>query len=385
MRILVVACRYHPAKNSGGPVVSIDSVCTLLHDRAEFYIVALDHDVGLEKRFDNIEPGWNQRENCSVYYLSKNDLNNRVLSNLIAEVNPDFLYINSLFSYPFVIPALKYSQRLGIPVLLAPRGQLCKNAFKKKIKKLCYLFFFKKLFGGKNVFYQYTSEEEFHSILKYLPVSRDRLMHLPNIPNIKINPPKKSIKIKGSLRIVFLSRIHSKKNLLGAIDCLNGVDGNVEFNIYGPKEDLSYWKLCLDRIAKLPANIEVNYCGTVDYDSVFTVFSNHDIFLFPSFSENYGHVIAESLLSGCPVLISDQTPWSPFFDEGVGWAYQLDDIAGFTKTLNTLVLMDAEEYLTISNKCSDFVYRRLNLTSLDQDYYQNFCRLSDVKNGEVDV
>jgi len=385
VRILVVACRYHPAKNSGGPVISIDNVCTLLHDRAEFYVVALDHDVGTEKRFDDITPGWNQRENCSVYYLSNNDLKEGVLNSLITEVNPDFLYINSLFSYRFVIPALKCSRRMGLPVLLAPRGQLCQNAFKKKVRKLSYLYLFRKLFGGSMVFYQYTSDEEFHSILKYLPPPRDRLMKLSNIPNIKIKPPKKVPKIKGCLRIIFLSRIHSKKNLLGAIDFLMDVRGDVVFNIYGPKEDLSYWALCLDRISKLPMNVEVNYCGSIDYDSVFTIFSNHDVFLFPSFSENYGHVIAESLLSGCPVLISDQTPWSPVSDAGVGWAYSLDDRDGFIRTLNSLVLMDAGEYLAISNQCSDFVYGRLNLKSLDQDYYQSFCRLRDLKGGEIYV
>jgi hypothetical protein len=42
MKVLVIAGLYYPAKNAGGPVVSIDAICTLLHDQVEFYVLALD-------------------------------------------------------------------------------------------------------------------------------------------------------------------------------------------------------------------------------------------------------------------------------------------------------------------------------------------------------
>ena len=383
MRVLVFAGFYYPAKNAGGPVVSIDAICTLLHERIEFYVVALDHDLGSKRRFQDIKPGWNKRDNCSVLYLSEQDMNEKTFARLIGEINPDLLYLQSLFDYKTVIPALKCSRDQGLPVLLAPRGQLCRNAFRKKIRKFAYLLFYRGLFSRSNVFYQYTSDEEFTAFLRYLPVNRDRIIELANIPNIKVEPPKKSPKVSGQLKVVFLSRIHNKKNLIGAIKLLHHVKGEVVFNIFGSLEDEGYWSRCLEEISKLPPNITVEYQGSVDYDSVFSVFSRHDVFLFPTYSENYGHVIAESLLSGCPVLLSDQTPWSGVTDAGVGWVYSLDDNDGFVNTLNELVLWGAEEYHTMSALCSNFVLDRLNIETLSKQYYECFEKLQTLKNTDA--
>jgi glycosyltransferase involved in cell wall biosynthesis len=123
----------------------------------------------------------------------------------------------------------------------------------------------------------------------------------------------------------------------------------------------------------------VKYQGTVDHDVVFSVFSNHDVFLFLTYSENYGHVIAEALLSGCPVLISDQTPWSEVGDAGVGWAFPLDDHQSFARTLDELVSLDAQEYKGISSLCSRFVLDRLNLGELHKQYYSGFKKMADFK------
>ena len=185
-------------------------------------------------------------------------------------------------------------------------------------------------------------------------------------------PPKKAQKVRGKLNIAFISRIHNKKNLLGAIKFLHQVSGDIVFNIYGPLEEENYWLKCKDAISKLPKNISVTHLGTLDYDEVFNIFASHDVFLFPTFSENYGHVIAESLLSGCPVLISDQTPWSGVADAGAGWVYELYNEQGFIKTLNNLVEMDASEYRCISHKCRNYVLGQLNLEQIADSYIKSF-------------
>ena len=115
-------------------------------------MLAFDHDVGSDERFDDIVVGWNKRDNCSVYYLQRKDVNTKIFSSLIAETRPDLIYVNSLFSHKFVVSALKSARDFGLPVLLAPRGQLCANTFKKKTKKLIYLALYRKLFAKTNVF-----------------------------------------------------------------------------------------------------------------------------------------------------------------------------------------------------------------------------------------
>ena len=53
--------------------------------------------------------------------------------------------------------------------------------------------------------------------------------------------------------------------------------------------------------------------------------SQYDLFLLPTRGENYGHVIAEALAAGCPVAVSDRTPWGKIEEEGAGWVVPLDD------------------------------------------------------------
>ena len=53
-------------------------------------------------------------------------------------------------------------------------------------------------------------------------------------------------------------------------------------------------------------------------NQVISTFGLYDAFVFPTLGENFGHVIAESLASSCPVICSDQTPWTPVLEAGGG-------------------------------------------------------------------
>jgi glycosyltransferase involved in cell wall biosynthesis len=154
----------------------------------------------------------------------------------------------------------------------------------------------------------------------------------------------------GQLRAVFISRLSPKKNLSGALRLLAGVAGTVSFDIYGPAEDAQYWKECQGLIARLPANIKVRYEGEIEHSRVGRVFADHDLFLFPTLGENYGHVIFEALAAGCPVVISDQTPWRSLEAVGVGWDIPLSETERFRSVLQQCVENDEEWHAALSNR-----------------------------------
>jgi glycosyltransferase involved in cell wall biosynthesis len=162
--------------------------------------------------------------------------------------------------------------------------------------------------------------------------------------------PKKS----GQLRAVFVSRIARKKNLAGALRMLAGVAGDVTFDIFGPPEDAGYWEECRGLIAALPANIRVQYCGQIEHQKIGRVFAEHDLFLFPTLGENYGHVICEALAAGCPVLISDQTPWRNLEAEGVGWDFPHGETERFRSVIQRCVDADAEWYAALSTRAMNY-------------------------------
>src|SRR4029077_18366186 len=118
---------------------------------------------------------------------------------------------------------------------------------------------------------------------------------------------------------VFLSRITRKKNLHIALELLQQVDGSVTFDIYGPVIDPAYWRECVAVIERMPPNVAVTYRGAIAHDDVASALSGYHFFLLPTASENFGHAIVEALAAGCPLVTSDQTPWTALRQRGIGW------------------------------------------------------------------
>ena len=73
MRIMIVGGGFLPAKNYGGPVVSIENLVNLV-DTVEFYIVTRDHDWKDNKKLKGISDGWNLfNSHTKVLYLPDTD------------------------------------------------------------------------------------------------------------------------------------------------------------------------------------------------------------------------------------------------------------------------------------------------------------------------
>jgi glycosyltransferase involved in cell wall biosynthesis len=139
---------------------------------------------------------------------------------------------------------------------------------------------------------------------------------------------------------------------------LAGVSGDVCFDIYGPAEDAEYWAECQDLIAALPPNIRVRYEGEIEHERIARVFAEHELFLLPTLGENYGHVICEALSAGCPVLISDQTPWRNLEAEGVGWDIPLGEAERFRSILQQCVDGDDEWFTALSKRAAEYAAKR---------------------------
>jgi glycosyltransferase involved in cell wall biosynthesis len=138
--------------------------------------------------------------------------------------------------------------------------------------------------------------------------------------------------------------VDEKKNLHGAIQMLDGVRGDIRFDIYGPVTDAAYWARCQALLARLPANVRTRYHGPLSHDQVPGALAAADVFLFPTLGENFGHVIIEALVQGCPVLTSDQTPWRALAARRAGWDLPLARPSAFRDALQRLADMDDGEY-----------------------------------------
>lgn len=373
MKILIVMQGFFPGKKYGGPPVSVDNFCTLMREGNECFIVTHDHDKGDEQPYEGITPGWNDRGNCRVLYLSDADYCRRTFERIADEIAPDVIYLQSFFER-CVLPCLRIGRKRGIRTILAPRGEVCRNALNlKKYKKYPYIVLTRLLGLYRGVFFQSTSGEETEALRRLLGAPAEHIYELTNIPSLPKASYPEPEKTAGEGKFIFLSRIHPKKNLLFAIRCFAGVKEKAALDIYGPIEDEGYWAQCREEIAKLPACVTVRYCGLIPHDAVHEAFSRYDAFLFPTLSENYGHVIAEALMVGTPVILSDQTPWTDVNGTGAGWAFSLDARDGFAGAISEVCRSGAAEQRAMRNSAAAFVRSRCDTDRLRGEY-EAMCR-----------
>nr|WP_257571326.1 glycosyltransferase [Tetragenococcus halophilus] len=181
--------------------------------------------------------------------------------------------------------------------------------------------------------------------------------------------PKKE---KGKLRLVFISRITPKKNLDFALEVINEISsGEVIFDIYGPKEDEEYWEKCRQKFNN-NKKVFINYKGNLSHQQVMSTFFEYDFFFFPTWSENFGHVITEAMASDCPVIISDNTPWNEINDYHSGFSLSLDNKNKFIKTIENLLNLTDDEYKKILVNNRKFLKEKLKVEELKKTYEKVF-------------
>jgi glycosyltransferase involved in cell wall biosynthesis len=372
--VIILLGTYMPGYKAGGPVRSVANLVGSLGEEFKFKIVTLDRDMGDTLPYAGVAKGrWVHLGSAEVMYLSPGWGGFFRLIALIRSLDShSVLYLNSLFSRRFSIIAMVLL-RLGICspkcVVLAPRGEFSQGALKiKRKRKLFYIRLSSWLgFYRGVIWHASTTLEEadirramqnlsFVRITDELPsnwkmhkssntcvVATAKDIHLL-LEHVQGEKPRK---VAGRLRTVFVSRISPMKNLLFALRMLQGVSGDISFDIYGPLESSEYWNQCRRMICKLPQNIWVRYMGTVQHDRVREVFAEHDLLFLPTLGENYGHVICEALSAGCPVLISDQTPWRDLRQRGAGWDVPLAETERFRAILQQCVDADEEWYAAL--------------------------------------
>lgn len=404
LQIVTLISWYLPGYKAGGPIRSIANLVARLGRDFHFRIVTSDRDLGDSSTYPGVPTGcWLPVGEAEVMYLPsgwRGDL--KLARMLLSQDSKSVLYLNGFFARRSILALLM--NRLGLlqtrHLLVAPQGEFSPGALGiKPHRKSLYIAMTSRLGFCRRVIWQASTKREAEDIRACFPNTRPvsfadlspdssqsdiraagsvtiiakDIEAVPITTNI-LKPDDGIIRKKqcGKLRLVFVSRISPMKNLLTALNILKCVAGDVSFNIYGPAEDLEYWEKCKNAIQKLPANIQVRYMGMVEQARVHEVFADHDLFILPTLGENYGHVICESLIAGCPVLISDQTPWRNLSEIGVGWDIPLDEPERFREVLQQCVVADGEHYTDIVIRAREYGKKILCDPTIAEDYRRMF-------------
>lgn len=361
MKILICYEYFSPAQKSGGISRSLLNLSLMLSTTNEVYVFTGDKDMGENQQLLVEINKWVRfSQNVQVFYANKEFQNFTSFKKLITEIQPEIVYINGVFTpmfslFPLIERIISKKERKYV---VAPRGMLQAGALNQKsLKKSLYLKLIKFLGIFNNITWHVTDEQEANDVAKFNFLAA-RIVKVSNIPTVNNEEVVIPIKTVNNLKMVYLSLIAEKKNLLFALQTLKNIPSHLQliFDIYGPIKDEKYWDKCKEQMKLLPSNILVEYKGAVNPIITQKILAKYHLFYLPTKGENFGHAIFESISVGTPVLLSDKTPWRNLQSSNAGWDISLDEVSKFSDVISELTQLDDAEYakfrkgaLTVAN------------------------------------
>lgn len=163
-------------------------------------------------------------------------------------------------------------------------------------------------------------------------------------------------------RLLFMSRLHPKKGLEMLFDAYAGLLKSVSENdnrdndnpdnqynvrvshselLIAGEGDPAYASSLRGKVRALGIDGHVRFLGPVYGDEKWSLIREADVVVLPSYSENYGLIVAESLASATPVLTTTGTPWKSLADHCCGWWVE-PDVQTIRKALQDVFTVDGE-------------------------------------------
>ena len=256
------------------------------------------------------------------YILKKNSYfkNIQLVSELIK--SSDIVHIHGIWSPLHNLIAL-FCMVIDKPFIISPHGCLSTEAFSHKYyKKIVAFILYQKFILNRASLIFSTSREEFNCI-------RSRGIDVPvAIIPLSIKITTRSTRSFSNKRALFLARIHPIKGLENLIIAWSRIsDPDWILMIVGNDED-NYASVIHELIISLGLNEKIVYIGPVYGSDKEKIFLDSDLFILPSYSENFGISIAEALSFGLPVITTNRTPWSLIKTYKAGWYIEpnIDDL-----------------------------------------------------------
>lgn len=322
MKILIISPAHLHGYKIGGPIASMESMNKGLVDEGVFVDV-LATPYGLDDESEETLKTWQDVDgikNYRVKYFKYWGYGNFTFSpSLVLEAyrivkEYDLVICNGIMNFPLIFSALVALLK-GKPYSFLPHGTLYKETFELKskfAKKLLYNLIVKHLLVRSSGI-QFTTLDEKEKVCSYLQINPKSFIIPNSIDASKyiVLPPKglffKEYPLLENKRlIVFFGRITAKKGmdiLIESFYKLSNEFPDLHLVIAGSDEE-NYSIKVKEWIKEYNLSEQVTFTGLLSGKNKYSVLIDSEIFVLPSYSENFGMSVVEAMLCGIPVVIS---------------------------------------------------------------------------------
>ena len=337
IKILATFPTFFPAQYWGGPIFSSYFTCIELKNNPLVDLKILTTNSSGPKISDKLSNKEIQvvKKELDIDFAAKTFGKSISLSlaiRILREArHSHVIWITSIFSFPVLISAFaaKFHNK---PVIITPRGSLQVHEKSRKIfLKKFYIKLLAILLHKQDLLMHFTSEQEslqslvvrksFKSMILRNGVELPKLSLEDRLERSKNHYKRSDDKL---LNILYLGRIDKKKGIELLLTVLSKLNRKYFLKIVGDGEQ-KYVKKILDDANRTLGKANFKYFGALHEKKKDDAFYSSDILILPSYSENFGIVIAESLIRGVPVICSNNTPWVEIISKNAGWCTNNDE------------------------------------------------------------
>jgi len=210
--------------------------------------------------------------------------------------------------FPVILPYF-FKKSKNFKLIVSPRGSLSPWALKhgSYFKKIIWCLVQSKLIKSADLIHV-TSLLEYREIrnLGY----KNPIALIPNGVDLPIFTRTKSQDFSSVKQVLFLGRLHKKKGLdilLLAWKNISLIYNDWVLKIVGPDDGyLQDIKILICKHAITNVLLSGEFRGNEKFDA----YRNSDIFVLPTYSENFGMTVAEALACETPVIVTKGAPWA---------------------------------------------------------------------------
>lgn len=251
------------------------------------------------------------------------------------------------------------TKTLNIPRIVSPRGMLSPGAlkFSRWKKRIAWLLYARRDIHTATLVHatsQLESEE-----LRALGIKRP----IAVIPNGFTLPGLNEPVTRKEKQMLFLSRVHPKKGLVDLVHAMSKLqmDG-WKVVIAGPEEG-NHGDQVRAEIQRLNLNHHFQWVGTIDGAAKTKLYRESTLFVLPTYSENFGVVVAEALACETPVITTTATPWISLQTHRCGWCVE-PGVESLTNVLQMATAVPADKLREMGSRGRDFVTNEFSWPSI---------------------
>lgn len=355
MKILFPVGWVYPDQ-SGGPSNTVYWLAKALkQNNIDTYIVASDKGVGSLPINTWLDTSYGK-----VYYAKTRSY--KLLINTISESiknigKVDIVHLTAVFnplSFFLAIFALVKKKK----VIWSIHGEFDESALiYGRTKKRLFLHLIRKL--SIHVYFHSTCNQETVNCKRVIG-DNTRIIQITNFMELPDHIISQNLEKKNLLYIGRIQAIKAIDNLIEAISSSELFkNSDTKLDIVGNNNN-KYGQYLKDLSIKLRIQHKINFLGVVVGIEKEELFANAKVTILPSYTENFGLVVTESLAQSTPVIASTGTPWQILEENGVGfWVNNSPD--SLKCTIENIMTMSKEKYDIMSGKARPFVEEKFDV------------------------